>query len=247
MFIIVDAVLLAVVAICAIVGWKKGFVDRVLTFFSGIIAFFAAYFITPLIAPTVNEKLFYNVLADKTREAISGMAEGVGKAELFGSGDKNAAFREFIAKFGADYDGIKQTFSQKAEEAGEGLVNGITEKIVNPVSYAVSYALCFIVIFILALIIVWIVKKALDLTAKLPVLKTANSALGLVFGILTGVLIVWVLSAAVKLCLPYLHIMQPEIFPEDLFEKSIVLKLTYYLNALRGMIDFDKIKQLLGR
>ena len=63
---------------------------------------------------------------------------------------------------------------------------------------------------------------------------------------LLGVLFVWVISALLKLGLPYLTIMAPKIFPEDLFERSIILNLTYYLNVLRGALDFSYIKKLLG-
>ena len=59
MYIVIDIILAAIVIICLIVGWKRGFIDEALRLLSGIIAFFCAYFITPYAAPYVNEHLFY--------------------------------------------------------------------------------------------------------------------------------------------------------------------------------------------
>lgn len=244
-YIIVDLILAAIIIICTIIGFIKGFIDQVLDLVSGIAAFFTAYFVTPLVAPFVNEHLFYNKIATQTSNVLHNMYEGSGISALFSGGEVNEAFKNFISKFGADYDSLKQSFSEKAASSAEEAISGITEKVANPVSYAISYALCFIVIFIAALFLLWLIKHLLDLAAKLPVIKHANKALGLVTGALLGILVVWVVSLGLKLGLPYLHVMAPEVFPEDLFEKSYVLRFSYYLNALRSMIDLSYINNLI--
>ena len=246
MYIVIDIILAAIFIICLIVGWKRGFIDEALRLLSGIIAFFCAYFITPYAAPYVNEHLFYGRISEYTSKVLGGLENGGGASALFGDGEANETFRKFIEKFGADYDQLKQSVIERADQSTEAIVTGLTEKIANPVSYAISYALCFIVIFIAALLVLWLIRHLLNLAAKLPVLKTANKILGLVLGGLLGVLFVWVISALLKLGLPYLTIMAPKIFPEDLFERSIILNLTYYLNVLRGALDFSYIKKLLG-
>ncbi len=245
MYIIVDIVLAAVFAVCLIVGWKRGFIDSALRLLSWVIAFFVAFFVTPRVAPYVNEHVFYGKISSYTEHMLEGMENGGGAEKLFGEGDENSAFREFIEKFGADYDQIKQTAVEKSSEGAHTLVEGITEKIAAPVSYAISYALCFILIFIVSMLLLWLIRHLLDLAAKLPVIKTANKILGLILGGLMGILFVWVLSALLKLGLPYLTIMAPKVFPEDLFERSIILNLTYYLNALRGALDFNNIIKAL--
>ena len=246
MFIIVDIVLVAIIALCMFIGWKRGFIDQILTFFSGLIAFVAAYLLTPLLAPLVSKHLFFTQISQKASELIHNIGDGISGAELFGGGKANETFRAILQRFGADYDVIKEKFASLVSEGSDKASDAIATHIAEPVSLALSYALCFIVIFIAALILLWILKHVLNLAAKLPVIEKANQALGLVFGALIGIIIVWVLSAMIKLCLPYLNILQPEVFPEDLFEKSFVLRLTYYLNAIRSLVDFSYIKKLLG-
>lgn len=242
MYYIIDVVLIAVIAVCMIIGYIKGFIDQVLDLVSGVAALFAAYFLSPLITPFVSERLLYGKIENYTTGALNNIISGAKAPDLFGSGQVNDSFRSFLSNFGADYDAIKAGFMEKATENAEEAVAGITKKIAGPVSYALSYAICFALIFIASLFILWLIKHLLDLAAKIPVLKHANKALGLVAGALLGIIIVWVISFGLKLGLPYLNAVAPKVFPQDLFEKSYVLRLTYYLNVLRMMIE----NKLLG-
>ena len=246
MHIVIDIILVVIIGLCAFIGYKRGFINQIIDLLSGIIAFFTAYFVTPLVAPFISERLFYSGISSHISDVLNGILNGTGASELFGDGQANENFRNFLSKFGADYDSIKEGFMTKAAESSEDAVAGITDKVASPVSYAVAYALCFILIFILALIILWIIKRLLNLAAKLPVLSHANKILGVVAGVIIGILIVWLLSIILKLCLPCLHAAAPSVFPEDLFERSYVLRLVYYLNVLRAMIDFSYIKKLVG-
>jgi uncharacterized membrane protein required for colicin V production len=246
MFIVVDIALVLIFVLCLIIGWKRGFFDQMISLFSGIIAFFAAYFLTPLAAPFVSKHLFLTRISEKASELIRSIGDGIGGADLFGSGKANETFRAILEKFGADYDAIKEKFASAVTEGTDKAAGAIADHIAEPVSYALSYALCFLAIFILTLIALWILKCVLKIADKLPVIKQANALLGLVMGAVTGIIIIWVLSVMLKLGLPYLSNVQPKIFPEDLFERSFVLRLVYKLNAVRAMIDFSYIKKLIG-
>lgn len=245
MYLAVDAVLVAVIALSAFIGYKKGFIDEILDLVSGIVAFFAAYFLTPLAAPYVNDHFLFDKISQKAADLINGLIAGSG-GDVFGDGSANETFRSIVGKFGADYDVIKDRFTGMMSQQSAKAVSAISTHIAKPVSYALSYALCFIIIFIAALFILWLIKRLLDLAAKLPPLEKANKALGLIVGVLFGILFVWVISVVLKLGLPYLSVMAPSVFPEDLFEKSYVFRAAYYLNALRSMVNISYINKLLG-
>ncbi len=247
MYIIVDIVLLAIVVLSMIIGYIKGFINEILDLLSGIAAFFAAYFITPLIAPFVSKQFFLTQISQKAAELIYGLSDKAGNIELFGEGAANETFRGLLERFGADYGAIKDKFMAMLSEQSDKAVDGISNNIAEPVSYALSYALCFVAVFILALLILWFIKHLLNLAAKIPPIKKANKALGLVAGALLGILIVWVLALGVKLGLPYLNIIAPEVFNEDLFEKSYVLRFSYYINALRPLLNISLFTNLSGQ
>lgn len=245
MFILIDVILVAVLVICMIIGWVKGFIDEVLRLLSGLLAFFIALFLTPHIAPVLNDHLFYGRISGYMSEQMDEIDRN-NEGDMLEEGKANDALRALLEKLGADYDEIKESISKRANDGEQALKEGITEKAAKPVSYAISYAICFVVLFLVSLLLLWILRHVLDLAAKLPVIKTANKILGLAVGAVLGILIVWVLSAMLKLGLPYLSVMAPKVFPPDLFERSYVLRLTYYLNALRGAVDFSYIKRLIG-
>ena len=226
-YIIFDIALAAIFIICMIVGLVKGFIDQILDLASGIVAFVSAYFLTPLVAPFVSRQFFLKLISQKIAEAVSGLGAGI-----FENGAANETFRSITERFGADYDAFGGTWY-------------MTEIIIaEPVSLALSYALCFVVIFILVLFILWLIKHLLDLAAKLPAIKHANKILGLVAGALLGVLVVWVISFGLKLGLPYLNTVAPSVFPEDLFDKSLVLRFCYEINAVRTIIDTSYLNNL---
>ena len=246
MYILIDVVLAAIIVLCMIIGYIKGFIDEVLDLISGVAAFIAAYFITPLVAPFVSKQFFITQISQKAAELIYALRDKAGNIDLFGGGAENEAFRSVLERFGADYGAIKEKFTVMLSEQSDKAVDAIAEHIAEPVSYALSYALCFVVIFVLVLFILWLIKHLLDLAAKLPPLEKANKALGLVVGAMLGILVVWVVSIGVKLGLPYLNVLSPQVFPSDLFERSFVLKFAYQYNVLRLLIGVSDINKLPG-
>ena len=238
-YIIFDIALAAIFIICMIVGFVKGFIDQILDLVSGIVAFVSAYFLTPLVAPFVSRQFFLKLISQKIAEAVSGLGAGI-----FENGAANETFRSITERFGADYDAIKNEYMTMASTEWDKAGEAITNRIAEPVSLALSYALCFVVIVILVLFILWLIKHLLDLAAKLPVIKHANKILGLVAGALLGVLVVWVISFGLKLGLPYLNTVAPSVFPEDLFDKSLVLRFCYEINAVRTIIDTSYLNNL---
>ena len=64
----------------------------------------------------------------------------------------------------------------------------------------------------------------LDLIFQLPVLKTANTFFGLIFGILAAILLAWVLSAMSVTLVRAMASVAPEYFSESVIENSVVLR-----------------------
>ena len=67
MFIIVDILIVAIVALCLYIGFKKGFIYQLADLLSFVIAFIVAWFLGPLLAEHIK---FYN-LEDSLLEAMA--------------------------------------------------------------------------------------------------------------------------------------------------------------------------------
>lgn len=98
----------------------------------------------------------------------------------------------------------------------------------------VVHAVLFLLAFVLILILWHILARVLNLISKLPVLKTMNKLGGFVFGVLQGLLVVflciWVLRLLMTACVVTI--------PEAVIEESILLKFFLNFELLNNLPSF---------
>ena len=166
MGIIIDIVLVAIVALSAFLGYKKGLVELGAKLFAGIIAIILTLIIYKPIAnivmsnSNIDEKI-ENIIIEKTNEIV----------------DKNTPT--------SDNKYIQDT----TESVANQIKGEISEEQAKSISINVIYAGSIIIIFILIKIILTIVIKLLDTVAELPILKQFNEVGGLAYGLIRGLLI----------------------------------------------------------
>ena len=134
------------------------------------------------------------------------------------------AFRQIIDRYDADEERLTDALPDEPE-AEEEDVHLLSELIAEPVARAISGVLAFLALFVGSVIVLKLLTWILDLIFQLPVLKTANSMLGFLFGVLSALLWAWVLSSLSVTLAKAMFSISPELFPEDLVEKTILVKL----------------------
>lgn len=167
MGIIIDIILVAIVALSAFLGYKKGLVELGAKLFAGIIAIILTLIIYKPIANVVMnnsniDERIENIIIEKTNEIV----------------DKNTPTSDNI-------------YIQDTTESVVNQIKGeISKEQANSISKNVIYAGSIIIIFILIKIILTIVIKLLDTVAELPILKQFNEVGGLAYGLIRGLLII---------------------------------------------------------
>ncbi|MBO4422505.1 MAG: CvpA family protein [Clostridia bacterium] len=242
----VDIALGAVILIFIAIGFIKGFIDQIADLLSAAAAFVCAFLFTPVIAPVINDKIFYPRISAYASDALTKAVGGADLSTMFEDGRAAPLLKDLLGLFGADYDSIKAAFFEKISHSYEAAVANVTEKIASPVSYALAYAVCFLVLFVVVFIVVWVLTHALGLFSKKDELRRADRILGALLGAVTGVAVAWVLAIVLRMGLPYLQILKPSVFPDDLFERSYLFKAAYYINPLRKVVDLSYINKLFG-
>ena len=182
---IVDAVLVTVVFIGAVMGYKRGFIafiakplkfvlSLVLSF--GYASSFATSVITPMIeAPATNyiKEFLYtncqNITAENVSEELPTML-------------KIAA-----ATFNVDV-------SQIANDATGTVVDALADKLTAPVIGVISTIISFVVLLIIVNIVLSIVIAIIKSLFKNGVLGFFNKGLGLVFGFAFSFVVAWALA-----------------------------------------------------
>jgi uncharacterized membrane protein required for colicin V production len=207
MSIIFSIVLIAIVAIFAVLGAKKGFFKSV----SGLIS--------PLLALIITV-LFYKPIAAwiKTWSFIAKMiTPNVALPDLSGAEDLMGKLQILMKYLIVNEDTIDETAKAVAS---------------NVMAEVLSIAIAFIGLFVVSLIAIKLIFKVLDIFAQAPVIKQANGFLGGVVCACEGFIWCWTFCLAFgSFIFPRLNVMFPEIFTPDMLE-SVVYKICTEFNPV---------------
>lgn len=182
--IIVDALLVAVVIIGAVIGYKSGFfltITKPVKWFAALLLAFllceivAANIVTPLIeAPLTNQITEY--LTEKCGEMT---AESASK-DL-----------PTLLKLAAVIVGVDIASFEGSDSAS--LISEIVDKLATPAIELFSVIISFVVLYILLKLFLGIIIKILDSIFSIGPIGVINSVLGLIFGAAFAFVIAWLL------------------------------------------------------
>lgn len=166
---VLDGIIIVIIAVCALLAAKKGFVRTLIEF----VGFLAAIFLAFTLSSTVSGFVYDKTIRPAAETAIAAGIE---------SSAEDAAMPEFILtlaeKAGINEDMISTAVGINAEE----IAKNVTETALMPLAINVIKFIAIIVIFVLLLIVVKIVARFLNSLFKGVLLGSANKALGAVLG-----------------------------------------------------------------
>lgn len=216
---IIDLIILAVVVIFTVIGYKRGLVK---------IAFGLCTFVLALVITLILYKPVANLIIDNTEidenieKAITDniLPEGVSETELinFDALENNEVYSHLLEN---------ELYASILESSEEISIKHISETL----STKIIEAVVMLAIYIIAKIVLRFVTALADLVAKLPLLNTFNSLGGIIVGFLQGCLIVLVAFAIVSLMSPMLD---PSVV--NTINESSVASAIYNNNLLLNLI-----------
>lgn len=195
---IADIIVIAVVAVCILLGYRSGFLKTLIN-------------VVSYIASIILSFLFYPVLS--------------------GFLMKTPIHTFFVEKIGekyrtADIIHTEWQFFENYINSAEGAVStAIAELLINIIS--------FILIVIICKIAIRLIGNALNLFARLPVIKQFNRLGGAVTGGLLGILVVYIVMALMVAFVPLDSLdgvteeIQKSVFAEEMYNNNIILNLIY--------------------
>ena len=178
MSIIVDIVILAILLLCIIIGYVRGLTGSLIKI---VIAFI-------LFIPISNLIIENTQIDANLEQSIREMIIGNGQNE-----------EENMPQAITDYIG------QKVEGAADDAKEAIADSTANEVAITIVKAGTWIVLFIVARILLIFLKFVTSLIAKLPVIKQFDKLGGIIYGVLEGLIIVYVLLAIISFVSPMLN------------------------------------------
>ena len=185
MAIIVDLVILAIFVLCIIIGYIRGLTGSLIKIVSFVLSLVIAFVLfIPISNLVINHTQIDESLEQSIREMIIGNEEGQ---------------EENMPEAITDY------ITQQVESASDSAKEAIADSTASEVSLTIVKAGTWIVLFIVARILLIFLKFITSLITKLPVIKQFDKLGGIIYGILEGLIIVYVLLAIISFVSPMMN------------------------------------------
>lgn len=150
-----DIVFIAILALCMIIGMKRGFARSLISVLSTVASVFCGLFLyVPVSKAIINSEL---------GKVISENVNNI----------------------------LEKTISEKTGTIGEAIINMPDAS--NALTSLTTNAIAFVVSVLIIKIIVSVAMAVLNLTVKLPVIKQLNGLIGGALGLLSGIIICYII------------------------------------------------------
>ncbi len=204
-------VVLAIFALCIILGWKRGFVRIVFSLAATVIALILTLILCPI---TINVLKSQGGVYDKIYKGVDSfidLDEAYKKVAASDDADKqtleekldtmmeNIGLPSIIRKSVVESDIVQNLSGEKGEEFQKNELAKLETVICENLTATTINALGFIITLLIVIIVLFILGKTLDLLAKLPLLKQVNAWLGILVGAAEGLLLVWIFFTVVTM------------------------------------------------
>lgn len=227
-YFIFDLVIIAVVALCAFLGFRRGLVLSLCSLVAVIIALLGANFVARTVSPMLADALeptFATAIEAQLNAGIHDAATAPAASPEPGMTDEANSFplQDVLnaLKGLGFYQSLVDTVNQAVEDGMNTVAANAAAQVAAAVAQSVGFAILFAVSFIIILVLWTLLSRALDLVARFPGLNFLNKSLGAAFGIVKACLIFFLLAWLLRF--------SGLLIPEEAVEKTILLR--FFMNT----------------
>lgn len=163
-----DIIVVLIIAVFALLGYKKGFVKSVVGILSFVASMVLAWFLYPVAADLLKTFGVESALFESIQNTVGSYV-------------------------GGDLDALPEAIRSAAEVGKDGIVYGVAEGAAKVILNIIA----FICVMILSRIIIWIGVRLLKILSSIPVISFFNRIGGLLLGIFQGILVIYVILTIV--------------------------------------------------
>ena len=183
---IIDIIIVLIIALCIFAGYKKGLMGVLFK----IVSFILALIVALILHGPISNFIINNTSIDENLETLIINNIDPNKEVL----DENGNLKE------------NTNNSETIQEYITSTIGDVKDNVENAAARSIAITIINIAVLILILLITRIILGVLNIiiniVAKLPIIKQFNTAGGLIFGAVEGLIIVYVLLAICALIAP---------------------------------------------
>ena len=210
----VDWMILLVIVIYVIAGFRKGFIATIASALGTLAALVVALFAASTLKEPVGA-MFAPFLTGSVNRHVPQLQEYSGSVN-----DLWNSISGYLQVILNDHGISPETLESSEDPAGT-----LLDAIVRSVGESMAYIVIFFIAFIVLRIAIHLVVGMLDLIASLPVIHSFNALLGGLVGLITGVLLCTLVLWAIKLVVPSAYSDAGILSPAVMSESAIASKL----------------------
>lgn len=180
---VTDILVFCVVAVLVLLGFRRGFMKTLLRFGAVIVSLILATIVSPYVADFMQTSSLYNSVFEHTQSVISEPQSKSERLEDYGTGKLDLP-RSFTKN-------MQKNIDLNAQEVTKTVSEKVAQLSVNIVSMLIAFLLIRLVLFLLSLL--------LGKIRKLPIIGFGDGLLGALFGLLQGLLVVYIALTFVAL------------------------------------------------
>lgn len=190
---VIDIIIIAIMAACILAGYRKGLIGVAFHLVSFIIAILVALL---LHGPISNFIIQNTQIDDKIEDMIVKNID----PSRFEEGQTNLTKEEQnMPKIVVNY--IQEAIQDNVNNAKNNIEDVIAERI----AITIINIATIIILFILVRIILIVINKIGDMIAKLPIISQFNKTGGIIYGVIEGLFIIYVLLALCLIIAPFIQ------------------------------------------
>lgn len=213
--IFLDIIVIALILLSTFLGYKKGLIGVAFKIVSFIIAIIITLILYKPVANIIIEHTTWDETIENTiYEKLSGTKIEEGEKIDKDQTDLPGVVVNYIN------DGIETTVKQAQENISQIIAKNLTQSIIQ--------ILTMLIIFTITRLILLFAKVILEAVAELPVVKQFNEMGGILYGILRGIILIFVLLAIASFILPMIN----QTILLECIEHSILTKFLYNHNII---------------
>ncbi len=245
MNIIIDVILLAIIAVSAFFAYKKGFIGTLFSLISTVVAIALSLMLCSPVSGFINDKFVNPTVKSYIIKVVDSSSVGKTYEQALSNGNaiiKNINDMPQSLKGVLDLAGIDTadiiSEANKTEANAAAAIDNLIDKIATPISTAISRVIALVGLFIVLSIALWVVCKLLTAVFNaLPLGKSLNKFGGLAFGVIRGLLIVFIISTLFTAVSKGVEPDSNNIFSNKTIESTVLLKTVGDFNPINTLLN----------
>lgn len=198
---IIDAIIVIIVAVTVILGYRKGFIRTIIQLTGCIVAFVLALSLSKTVSAMVYDGFLRDGLHDKIETVWSETVSNGAAQTLTEQTESVLEALPVFVQTALDAETITQKIRDSIgnSETATAVADGLVDELIRPVMVAVVRFIAFLILFLILMLVIRLLAKLLKPITKMPLIRQTDGLLGAAVGLVKGFLFALVAVTVMEL------------------------------------------------